>query len=107
VKYPHQFSITRDSGGTQAANGAWNAGSALVLYSGDGDWQEMSEGLSRPIGEARDDDANGRGYLAEPETVLTLKPGDLFTVTYPDGTVRSGHVTRIRSLDDSFDGRVS
>lgn len=96
------LSIASGTGGTQDPNtGAWSAGSypTTTLYDDAVDVQEIGmiigrapDGLPVMVGDAT-------AYLRDESVIPYLLAGDLATVVFNDGTVKTAQVARAQRLD--------
>lgn len=100
MRYPHTWTCTRSSGGTQDPDtGEWTPGATTTVYSGPADCQDEGETIRR--------DADGRPvtmseavlYLADETAVADHRPGDTGTVTWEDGTTDDAEVAKVVRLD--------
>lgn len=102
MKYLHSCTITRTAETISATGGVPTAGATSTVYSGKCDAQENSRRFNVQSGLV-----SSRGsatvYLPDGYVLLYgIREDDAITVTWTDGTTRTGRVDSSDNLEDSF-----
>lgn len=104
MKYPHTIAITRTAETISATGGVPVAGATTTIYSGKCDAQENSRRFDVQSGLV-----TGKGsvtiflprYAVRDNGIAT---GDDFTITWADGSTKTGRLSETVNLDDGVLG---